>query len=81
MLVSSSGRINAILIVINDEDWNGKIGDALKSIISEPVLGLPQEENQFSVTQVDPRTFNALFKRNRNIGIKRYRGNFSLDHR
>jgi len=67
MLVSSSGRINAILIVINDEDWNGKIGDALKNIISEPVLGLPQEENQFSVTQVDPRTFNALFKRNRNI--------------
>ena len=67
MLVSSTGRINHILIVINDEDWNGKVGDALKDIIAEPVLGLPQEENQFSVTQVDPRTFNALFKRNRNI--------------
>ena len=67
ILVSSTGRINHILIVINDEDWNGQVGDALKNIISEPVLGLPQEENQFSVTQVDPRTFNALFKRNRNI--------------
>jgi len=67
MLVSSTGRINHILIVINDEDWNGKVGDALKDIIAEPVLGLPQEENQFSVTHVDPRTFNALFKRNRNI--------------
>ncbi len=67
MLVSSTGRINHVLIVMNDEDWNGKIGESLKNIISEPVLGLPQEENQFSVTQVDPRTFNALFKRNRNI--------------
>ena len=52
---------------MNDEDWKGKVGDALKKIITEPVIGLPQEENQFSVTQVDPRTFNALFKRNRNI--------------
>jgi len=67
ILVSSTGRINHVLIVMNDEDWNGRVGDALKKIISEPVIGLPQEENQFSVTQVDPKTFNALFKRNRNI--------------
>lgn len=66
-LVSSTGRINHVLIVMNDEDWKGKVGDALKEIISEPVIGLPQEENQFSVTQVDPYTFNNLFKRNRNI--------------
>ncbi len=67
MLVSSTGRINHLLIVIDTEDWNGKVGEAIKNIISEPVLGLPQDENQFSVTQVDPRTFNALFKRSRNI--------------
>ncbi len=66
-LVSSTGRINHVLIVMNDEDWQGKVGDALKNIIGEPVKGLPQEENQFSVTQVDPFTFNSLFKRNRNI--------------
>ncbi len=66
-LVSSTGRINHVLIVMNDEDWQGKIGDELKNIISEPVIGLPQEENQFSINQVDPFTFNSLFKRNRNI--------------
>lgn len=66
-LVSSTGRINHVLIVINDADWEGRVGDALKEIIGEPVVGLPQDENQFTVTQVDPRTFNALFKRNRNI--------------
>lgn len=66
-LVSSTGRINHVLIVMNDEDWKGRVGDELKSIITEPVLGLPQDENQFSVTQVDPHTFNSLFKRNRNI--------------
>ena len=66
-LVSSTGRINHVLIVMNDEDWQGKVGDELKKIIGEPVVGLPQDENQFSVTQVDPFTFNSLFKRNRNI--------------
>jgi len=66
-LVSSTGRINHVLIVMNNEDWQGRVGEALKSIIAEPVIGLPQEENQFSVNQVDPITFNSLFKRNRNI--------------
>ena len=67
ILVSSTGRINHVLIVMNNEDWEGRVGDALKKVIAEPVIGLPQDENQFSVTHVDPRTFNALFKRNRNI--------------
>ena len=66
-LVSSTGRINHILIVMNDEDWDGRIGDEIKQIIGEPVKGLPQEEDQFSVNQVDPLAFNSLFKRHRNI--------------
>ncbi len=66
-LVDSTGRINNILIVLNNADWDGKVGDALKTIISEPVVGLPQEEDQFGVNHVDPKSFNSLFKRNRNI--------------
>jgi len=66
-LVESTGRINNILIVLNTSDWDGKVGDSLKQIIGEPVIGLPQEENQFGVNHVDPRAFNSLFKRNRNI--------------
>lgn len=81
-LVSSTGRINHVLIVMNNEDWDGKIGDELKKIIGQPVLGLPQEENQFSINQVDPITFNSLFKRNRNIlfvGID-HEENFYTNH-
>lgn len=66
-LVESTGRINSILIVLNTADWEGRVGDSLKVIIGEPVVGLPQEEDQFRVNHVDPRTFNSLFKRNRNI--------------
>lgn len=66
-LVNSTGRINHVLIVMKNSDWQGKIGDELREIIAEPVVGLPQEEAQFSINQVDPKTFNSLFKRTRNI--------------
>ncbi|NOQ92003.1 MAG: DUF4837 family protein [Flavobacteriaceae bacterium] len=66
-LVSSTGRINHVLIVIKNSDWQGEVGDALREIIAQPMVGLPQEEPQFSITQVPPKTFNNLFKRTRNI--------------
>ncbi len=66
-LVSSTGRINHVLIVIKNSDWQGEVGDALREIIAQPIVGLPQEEPQFSITQVPPKTFNSLFKRTRNI--------------
>jgi hypothetical protein len=66
-LVDSTGRINNVLIVMNNEDWEGRVGDSLRQIIAQPLPGLPQDEYPFTVNQVDPITFNSLFKRNRNI--------------
>ncbi len=53
--------------MIDNNLWKGTIGDSLRQIIAAPVLGLPQEENQFSVTQVPPKTFGKLFKSTRNL--------------
>ena len=66
-LVGSTGRINHVLIVIKNSDWQGEIGDALRDIIAKPIDGLPQEEAQFSINQIAPESFNTFFKRNRNI--------------
>lgn len=66
-LRQSTGNMNHVLIVMNNTEWQGKAGDALRDIIASPVLGLPQEENQFSVHQVPPHTFTRLFKANRNL--------------
>jgi len=66
-LVESAGNINHLTIVIDNNLWNGSVGDSLREIIAKPILGLPQEENQFSVTQVPPKTFGRLFKTSRNI--------------
>jgi len=66
-LKQSTGKWNSLLIVMNNKEWQGKSGDVLRDIIASPVLGLPQEENQFSVNQVSVKTFNSFFKVNRNI--------------
>ncbi|MEN8185655.1 MAG: DUF4837 family protein [Bacteroidota bacterium] len=66
-MVGSTGRINHLLIVMNNNEWQGEIGDALRNIIAEPLEGLPQEEAQFSVNQVTPKAFTTLFKPTRNI--------------
>jgi len=66
-LVESAGNINHLTIVIDNDLWEGSVGDSLREIIAAPILGLPQEENQFSVNQVPPKTFGRLFKTSRNI--------------
>ncbi len=66
------GRINSLVVVIDNSEWLGKPGDALRDIIGTPVLGLPQEENQFSVTQTPVKAFKTIFKTSRNLLLVGY---------
>ena len=68
----ANGRINSLLIVMKNSAWQGEIGDELRKFIAEPVLGLPQPEAQFEVSQVPLENFGSMFKTSRsilNIGI------------
>jgi len=77
ILQESAGRINHIILVIENDLWKGVVGDSIRDIIASPILGLPQEETQFSISQVPPKTFNRIFQKNRNIlliGISKKEG-------
>ena len=67
--VDSNGRMNHLLVVMNNSKWNGDTGAKLKDIIMTPVLGMPQEENQFDVSQVPKVSFGKMFKASRNVLI------------
>jgi hypothetical protein len=67
--IDSNGRMNHLLIVMNNSKWNGDTGDKLKEIIMTPILGMPQEENQFDVSQVPRASFGKMFKASRNVLI------------
>lgn len=67
--LDSNGRMNHLLIVMDNILWNGASGAALKEVIMTPVLGMPQEENQFDVSQVSRGSFGKMFKASRNVLI------------
>lgn len=50
-LNASTGKINSLSIIINDQLWNGEIGDSLRKKFAAPVDGLTQEEPLFNINQ------------------------------
>jgi hypothetical protein len=67
ILMEANGRINNLLIVMKNSEWQGEIGDELRKFITEPVVGLPQPEAQFEVSQVPLENFGSMFKASRSI--------------
>jgi len=67
VLQESNGRINHILIVMKNSEWKGDIGDEIRKIVTEPVIGLPQPEPLFEITQVPQENFGAMFKASRSV--------------
>lgn len=69
VFLDSNGRMNHVLIVMDNSKWNGEVGNKLKDIIMTPVLGMPQQENQFDVSHVAESSFGKMFKASRNVLI------------
>ena len=49
-LPNSSGNLNNISVVINDELWGGDVGNVIRKNLSRPVYGLPQIEPVFDLS-------------------------------
>ncbi len=64
-LANSSGNINNISVVIDNNMWEGSIGEALRKSLAAPVDGLPQEEPMFSLNQMPPESFSGFVRKNR----------------
>ncbi len=64
---NSNGRINNVLVIVKNSEWQGAIGDALRKIIAAPVVGLPQPEAQFDITQAPPESYGSMFRATRSL--------------
>src|SRR5687767_4941582 len=67
----SVGNINTIDLIINDQLWNGEVGDSLRKKLAAPVDGLPQEEPIFTINQYPSKVLEGNKLLNRNIIIVR----------
>src|SRR5690606_4736015 len=65
IVANSSGNINNVSVVLENEKWEGSIGEALRENLAAPVDGLPQEEPLFSLNQMPPEAFTGFVRKNR----------------
>lgn len=68
-IAESYGAINSMLVVAENEYWEGAIGDAIRKTFAAPVDGLPRDEPLFTITQVSPQIFDDFVTKSRNILI------------
>ena len=76
LLPSSSGNLNVISAVLNDELWEGSVGEALKYSFSKSIYGLPQREPIFSLKHIPIHVFSGFVTKGRTI-IKVQKSNIS----
>ncbi|MEC4003565.1 DUF4837 family protein [Flavobacterium sp. SUN052] len=65
--LETSGKINEVAVIIDDQLWNGEIGDSMRNKFAAPVLGLPQEEPVFTLNQYPVKLLEGFMSNSRNI--------------
>lgn len=67
ILFDSEGKINDISVVIDNENWKGRLGEAIREVLTVPVYGLPQDEPTFNINQIPPQVFTDFITRTRTV--------------
>lgn len=67
ILTESSGNLNSISVVVDNNMWVGSVGEAIRSALATVVVGLPQDEPMFSMNQIPPSVFSGFVTKNRTV--------------
>ncbi len=65
--LQTSAQINTISVIIDDQLWDGEIGDSIRNKFASPVIGLPQEEPLFTINQFPVKLLEGYRTNSRNI--------------
>lgn len=63
----ATGKINTISVIIDNQLWNGEIGDRIRNKFASPVIGLPQEEPLFTINQYPVKIMEGFMTDSRTI--------------
>lgn len=69
VMTNATGFAYEVVVVMNQNDWKGEAGEAVKADLESDVPGLPQPEPSLKITYVQPKDFDGLLKYVRNILI------------
>lgn len=67
ILLASTGAMNTISVVVDNETWKGSIGEAVRDVLAAPIYGLPQDEPIFNINQIPPHVFTDFITKNRTV--------------
>ncbi len=67
LLPTISGKAGEVLCVIEKSDWDGKLGEDVRSVLEAEYPFLPITEYMYTATNVSHGGFNDMFKIHRNI--------------
>ncbi|MCQ2975670.1 MAG: DUF4837 family protein [Bacteroidales bacterium] len=78
------GKTGDVLLVMNDDSYNGFVGDTVFNWLTQPVIILPQNEQTFNVIHIKPSAYSDILKKARNviyadINPKNEKSTFSLE--
>ncbi len=59
---TARGDIGEIILVMDSSQYEGKLGDQVKSVFREPMRGLPQDEPMFSLGKASPKRLNNILR-------------------
>ncbi|WP_396144761.1 DUF4837 family protein [Flavobacterium sp.] len=62
-----SASVNEVSVLIDDQLWNGEVGDSIRNKFASPVIGLPQEEPVFTLKQYPVKLLEGFMTNSRNI--------------
>lgn len=60
-------KMNAVSVIIDDQLWNGEVGDSIRNKFASPVLGLQDEEPIFTLNQYPGKLLEGFMTNSRNI--------------
>lgn len=69
VFLDSTGKINEVSVVVDNDLWSGAIGEAVRNILASPVYGLPQDEPTFNINQIPSQVFSGFVTKNRTVLI------------
>ena len=67
LVSASSGNINNLSVVIDNNLWEGNVGETIREIYAAEIWGLPQQEPLFTLRQMPTVVFSDFATKNRII--------------
>ncbi|WP_411029387.1 DUF4837 family protein [Spongiimicrobium sp. 3-5] len=66
-LPKSIGAINSLAVVMDQQLWEGPVGDSVRAHFAAPILGLPWEEPLFTINHMPSKVFSGSIRNTRSV--------------